>query len=43
MCSRVADPHHFITDPDPAVYSNADPDPAFHVNANPDDADPVLK
>ncbi len=24
---RVADPHHFNADPDPAFHSSADPDP----------------
>ncbi len=33
---RVADPHHFNADPDPAIHFNADPDPAFHFNADPD-------
>ncbi len=28
--SRVADPYHFIADPDPAFHLNADPDPAPH-------------
>jgi hypothetical protein len=32
---RVADPHHFIADPDPSFYYNADLDPAFHFNADP--------
>ncbi len=32
---RVADPHHFNADPDPAFHYNADPDPAFHFNADP--------
>ncbi len=30
--SRVADPHHFSADPDPAFYSNADPDPIHLFN-----------
>ncbi len=30
--SRVADPHHFNADPDPAFHFNADPDPAPHQN-----------
>ncbi len=34
--SRVADPHRFYADPDPAFYFNADPDLAIHVNAVPD-------
>jgi hypothetical protein len=33
---RVADPHHFISDPGPTFYFNADTDPAFHFNADPD-------
>jgi hypothetical protein len=38
--SRVADPHHFNAEPDPAFFFNAasDPDPAFHLNADPDPA-----
>ncbi len=36
--SRVADPHHFSADTDPAFHFNADPDPAFHFNADPDPA-----
>jgi hypothetical protein len=46
---RVADPHHFNADPDPAFHFNADPDPAFHFNVYPDpaflldaDLDPAL-
>jgi hypothetical protein len=27
--ARVADPHHFNADPNPAFHFNADPDPAF--------------
>ncbi len=35
--SRVADPHHFDPDPDPACHfdADADPDPIFHFDANP--------
>ncbi len=33
---RVADPHQFIADPEPAFHFNADPDLAFHLNADPD-------
>ena len=39
---RVADPHHFNADPDPAFHLSADPDPAFHFNANPDLDPPFL-
>jgi hypothetical protein len=35
---RVADPHHFNADPNPAFHLNADPDSAFHLNADPDPA-----
>jgi hypothetical protein len=35
---RIADPHHFNVDPDPAFYFQADLDPAFHLNADPDPA-----
>jgi hypothetical protein len=40
LISRVADPHHFLADPDPAFYfkSGRDPDPAFCFNADPDSA-----
>ena len=41
MCSkpdRVADPHQFSADPDPAFHLNVDPDSAFHFNADPDPA-----
>ncbi len=40
---RVADPHHFHADPDPAFHCNADPDldPPFHFNADPN-PDPEL-
>jgi hypothetical protein len=39
---RVADPHHFDADPDPAFHFNANPDPDFHFNADPDpDPDPA--
>jgi hypothetical protein len=38
MVARVADPHHFDADPNPAFYFNADRDPAFHFNADPDPA-----
>jgi hypothetical protein len=45
--TRVADPHHFIADQDPAFHFDSDPDPAirfqcgsgflaFHFNADPD-------
>ncbi len=34
--SRVADPHHFNADPDPAFYFDADPDPASKNNKDPD-------
>jgi hypothetical protein len=30
LSSRVADPHHFNADPDPAFHLNVDPDPAPH-------------
>jgi hypothetical protein len=33
---RVADPHHFNADPDPALYFNPNPNPAFHFNADPE-------
>jgi len=36
--TRVADPHHFITDPDPTFHFSADPDPTFHFSADPDPA-----
>jgi hypothetical protein len=36
--ARVADPHHFNADPDPAFHLNADLDPACHFNADPDPA-----
>ncbi len=35
---RVADPHHFNADPDPAFHFNGDPYPAFHFSADPDPA-----
>ncbi len=35
-CIRVAYPHHFKVDPDPAFQFNADTDPAFLFNADPD-------
>ncbi len=38
--SRVADPHHFNADPDPAFHLKADPDPSFHFNA---DLDPAFQ
>ncbi len=38
LSNRVADPHHFNADPDPAFHFNADPDLAFHFNADPDPA-----
>jgi hypothetical protein len=49
--SRVSNPDHFYTDPDPdpAFHSIADQDPSFHFNADSDpashqgDADPDLK
>jgi hypothetical protein len=36
--SGVADPQHFIADPDPAFHLNTDPDTCFHFNADPDPA-----
>jgi len=35
---RVADPHHFIADPDTAFHFDADQGTAFHFNVNPDTA-----
>jgi hypothetical protein len=32
--NRVADPHHFDTDPDPVCHFDADPDPTFHFDAD---------
>jgi hypothetical protein len=37
-CIRVAYPHHFKADPDPAFRFNADTDPAFPFNTDPDPA-----
>jgi hypothetical protein len=34
--SRVADPHWFNADPDPAFFLIADPDPAFFLISDPD-------
>jgi hypothetical protein len=41
--NRVADPHHFNADPDPAFNYNADPDPAFHFSADPDPAFTLMR
>ncbi len=49
--SRVSNPDHFDSDPDPApaFHSNADQDPSFHFNADSDpashqgDADPRIR
>jgi hypothetical protein len=35
FCS-VADPHHFVADPDPAFHFDAYPDPASQNDADPD-------
>jgi hypothetical protein len=34
--TRVANPHHFYADPDPAFYFDAAPGPTFHSDADPD-------
>ncbi len=36
VLARLADPHHFNADPDPAFHFNADSDPAFHSRPNRD-------
>ncbi len=38
---RVADPHDFNADPNPAFHFSADPDPTFHLSADPG-PDPAL-
>jgi hypothetical protein len=39
LTARVADPHHFNTDPDQAFHFNADPDQIFSLcNEEPDPA-----
>jgi hypothetical protein len=35
---KIADPHHFNADPDPAFHIDADPDPASHFNEDPNPA-----
>jgi hypothetical protein len=38
LCANdsVADPHHFDSDPDPALHFDADPDPTFYSATDPD-------
>ncbi len=35
LLGRVADPHHFSADPDPAFRLNADSDSTLYLNADP--------